>query len=255
MGVTIARGLEAARGAGARRAPVHDGHGLGAIHRRHTAHNGRGRSGVHAHRSAYHLGAGARETGAPRQRHGTTRQIVVQGHAHIVGRSKAGLGVLRQGHHDDVLEIGVDIGVDGRRRGGLVLHLLHGHRHGIGAGKGQLARSRFVQHDTQRVDVAGCSEVFALGLFRRNIVRGAQHRRGLVVHGVLGSGDAEVHHLHVAVGLHHDVLGLDVAMDDVLVVGHREGLAISAALRWLMAPRCWIAVFKSDPRTNSMTMK
>ena len=30
---------------------------------------------------------------------------------------------------------------------------------------------------------------------------------------------------------------------------------ISATLRWLMAPRCWMAVFRSEPRTNSMTMK
>ena len=54
---------------------------------------------------------------------------------------------------------------------------------------------------------------------------GAQHSGGFVVHGVLRPGDAEIHHLHVAVGLHHDVLRLDVAVDDVLVVGHGEGLA------------------------------
>ena len=65
----------------------------------------------------------------------------------------------------------------------------------------------------------------ALGLLRRDVMGGAQHSGGFVVHGVLRPGDAEIHHLHVAVGLHHDVLRLDVAVDDVLVVGHGEGLA------------------------------
>ncbi len=32
-------------------------------------------------------------------------------------------------------------------------------------------------------------------------------------------------HLHVAIGLHHDVLRLDVAMNDVLVMGNGERLA------------------------------
>ena len=54
---------------------------------------------------------------------------------------------------------------------------------------------------------------------------GAQHSGGFVVHGVLRSGDAEIHHLHVAVGLHHDVLRLDVAVDDVQIMRHRQGLA------------------------------
>ena len=109
--------------------------------------------------------------------------------------------------------------------GRLVLHLLHGHRYGVRAVEGQLARGGLVQHDAQRVDVAGGREILALGLLRRDVVGGAQHSGRFVVHGVLRPGDAEVHHLHVAVGLHHDVLRLDVAVDDVLVVGDGEGLA------------------------------
>ncbi len=225
VGIAVVRGLEAARGAGAACAAVHDRHGLGTLHRRHAAHDSRGRRGVHAHRRPHHLGAGAAEGRAGRQGDGPSGQVVVQGHAHVVGRGKALGGVLRQGHHDDVLEIGVDIGVDGRRRRRLVLHLLEGHRHRIGTVEGQPARGSLVQHNAQRVNVAGGGEVFALGLFRGNVVGGAQHGRGLVVHGILRPGNAEVHHLHVAVGLHHDVLRLDVAMDDVLVVGHGEGLA------------------------------
>ncbi|VWM24260.1 Uncharacterised protein [Collinsella intestinalis] len=42
---------------------------------------------------------------------------------------------------------------------------------------------------------------------------------------VLGARDAEVHHLDVAVGQHHDVLRLDVAVDDLVLVCNGEGAA------------------------------
>ena len=41
---------------------------------------------------------------------------------------------------------------------------------------------------------------------------------------VLGTRDAKVHHLDVAVRLHHDVLRLDVAVDDVVAVRDGERL-------------------------------
>ncbi len=116
-------------------------------------------------------------------------------------------------------------GLISTRRRRQVVHLLHGHAHGIGAVEGQLARGGLVQHDAQRVDVAGGGEVLALRLLRRDVVRRAQHGRGLCHDGVLRARDAEVHDLHVAVGLHHDVLRLDVAVDDVQIVRHGEGLA------------------------------
>ena len=53
----------------------------------------------------------------------------------------------------------------------------------------------------------------------------AQHRGGLGHDGILRARDAEVHDLHVAVGLHHDVLRLDVAVDDVQSVRHGKRLA------------------------------
>jgi len=42
--------------------------------------------------------------------------------------------------------------------------------------------------------------------------------------GVDEAGDAEVHHLDVAGGVQHHVLWLDVAVDDALAVGEREGV-------------------------------
>ena len=60
-------------------------------------------------------------------------------------------------------------------------------------------------------------------------MRGAEHAGGLLLGGVLGARDAEVHHFDVAVGLDHDVLRLDVAVDDVEAVGHGQRLANLAA--------------------------
>ena len=131
-----------------------------------------------------------------------------------------------------------------------------------GPSEGELARGGLVQHDAQRVDVAGGREIFALGLFRRDVVGGAQHSgRFVVQRESLRPGDAEVHHLHVAIGLHHDVLRFDVAVDDVLpswATVQRlctPAAPISAALRWLIAPRCCDRGLQVGTlRTNSMTM-
>ena len=42
---------------------------------------------------------------------------------------------------------------------------------------------------------------------------------------VFCASDAEVHHLDVAVGQHHDVLRLDVAVNDFVFMGYRQGAA------------------------------
>ena len=56
---------------------------------------------------------------------------------------------------------------------------------------------------------------------------------------VLGTGDAKVHYFDVAVRLHHDVLRLDVAVDDVVTVCHGECLAdLRANLGNLAAVEC-----------------
>ncbi len=54
---------------------------------------------------------------------------------------------------------------------------------------------------------------------------GTQHHLGLISRRVLRPGDAEIHHLHVAVWLDHDVLRLHIPVDDVLLMGSRERLA------------------------------
>ena len=92
------------------------------------------------------------------------------------------------------------------------------------------------QQNAHRVDVAADVERLAARLLGRHVLGGSDHE-------ALGGdawpacsaleqlGDAEVTHLHDVVGApfvvlaahDHDVLGLEVAMDDADVVRHREG--------------------------------
>ena len=41
---------------------------------------------------------------------------------------------------------------------------------------------------------------------------------------VLGARDTKIHDFDIAVGLHHNILGLDIAMDDVVFMSYRECL-------------------------------
>ncbi len=145
-------------------------------------------------------------------------EIGVHGLLHVVGRGKAVVRVFLQRAHDDGVELRVYLRVDLGRRDGRVVNLLHRHRHHVRAVEGQLAGGRLVHDDAQRVEVAGRAELFALRLLGADVVRRAEHR-GIVRHaGVARLRDAKVHDLHVAVGLDHDVGGLDVAVDDVVAV-------------------------------------
>ena len=84
------------------------------------------------------------------------------------------------------------------------------------------------RHHAQRVEVGPRADVLAHRLLGRHVVRGADgHPGGREETPLLRRtlGDTEVGDLHAAVGGDHDVLGLQVAVDDVLslrVVERRE---------------------------------
>ncbi len=86
--------------------------------------------------------------------------------------------------------------------------------------KGTRPVAHFVHHDAQRVDIRGGAEVLTTGLLGADVVGGSQHV--VVLRGGFGARDAKVHHLDVAVGQHHDVLRLNVAVDDLVLVGDRK---------------------------------
>ena len=101
--------------------------------------------------------------------------------------------------------------------------MLDGHRNGAVALKGQAPRQHFVQHHAGRINVRAGVDMLAPRLFRGDIMHGAE---GILRHGlrrVLQAGNAEIGHLHAAVPQHHDVLGLNVPVNDAAAVGVLQG--------------------------------
>ena len=168
-------------------------------------------------------GAGQNGGGAVDLRHASC-EVVAQHVVELQGGLEAVGGVLLHALEDDGLKRGVHGGVELRGRLGLLVDLLQGDGDGVVALKGHLARGGLVHDDAQGVDVGGGAKLLALRLLGRDVVGGAQDGVVLREVAVLGASDAEVHHLDVAIGLHHDVLRLDVAVDDVVTVGHGERL-------------------------------
>ena len=80
------------------------------------------------------------------------------------------------------------------------------------------------EHDSERVDIGRGRDRLAARLLGREVFAGAEHRPGLrdAVIDVQRAGDAEVGHLHLALAAEEDVLRLDVAVDEPVVVRERE---------------------------------
>jgi len=107
--------------------------------------------------------------------------------------------------------------------------LAHDRPGGIGA-EGHDARQHLIEDDAQGVDVRADVNPPTLRLLRRNVMRAAHEQAGLSEsgHGDV-SGDAEIHDFHRAIGRDHEVLRLDIAVDDAMLVsrlqscGHLSG--------------------------------
>ena len=110
------------------------------------------------------------------------------------------------------------------QRARLVGNLHNGDGNRPVAVKGQLAGQHLVQHNADRVDVGAGIGALALGLLGADIMHRADR---LVADGLAlragEAGNAEVHHLDGAVRQQHNVLRLDVAVDDALGVGVLQG--------------------------------
>ncbi len=128
--------------------------------------------------------------------------------------------VLRHGPLHDGDHGGGDRGVDGGQAGDRRLGVLERDAHGAVAIIGWPAREELEENDSQGVEVGLGGGHLASGLLRRHVAHGAEDvpRLGDLALGE-GSGDAEVDHLGLAVLAEEDVQGLDVAMDDPILMG------------------------------------
>ncbi len=101
--------------------------------------------------------------------------------------------------------------------------VLHGDRHLVLAVERHVPDEHLVEHDAQRVDVRLAVDVVPERLLGRHVVGGPEHApvggQALLVE---RAGDPEVGDLGRALAVDQDVLGLDVAVDDVARVGAAE---------------------------------
>ena len=133
----------------------------------------------------------------------------------------------RLGHHlpDDLEQLAL-LGILERRGGNLLHDVLVADGEGILTVERHATGETLVGHDAQRINVAATVERLRLGLLGTHVVRRADRHSGP---GQLAARrrlrDAEVGDHRVPVLIEHDVVGLDVAMDDFLLVGVGERAA------------------------------
>jgi hypothetical protein len=172
---------------------------------------------------AGHDGGGVVTAGDDRLARGEVLQVGGQ----RGGRRVAAGRLLLEAFEQDGLEIRGHRGVQRRGR----RHVLvddHAQRlDGIRALEGGQAGEDLVEHGAERVDVALLADLrdLARGLLGRHIARGADDgaRHGDLRMALQRLGEAEVHDVGLAVLVEHDVVGLDVAVDDAARVGVLDG--------------------------------
>ena len=143
---------------------------------------------------------------------------------HFHGALVAVFGVLFHGHHAHMDDGGGHIGGDGLDGRGLSVQVLHGHGHGAVPIEGHASGEHFVKHHAAAVNIAASVRRLTAGLLGAEIMDGAHNavalgQRGAIRH----AGDAEIRDLDVALGVDEDILGLDVPVDNAVLVGVLEG--------------------------------
>ena len=126
--------------------------------------------------------------------------------------------------HRDLLEAARDTGDEraGQRRA--AVDVLDGDGDGRLAVIGRAAREHLIHDDAEGIEIGPVVHPRALGLLRRDIVHGAERlaRQRALCRG--DARDAEVGDLDAAVLQDHDIVRLDIAMDNAAAVGVLERL-------------------------------
>ena len=116
-----------------------------------------------------------------------------------------------------------DVGPHLADGGNRVVHVAHGDRDEVVAVERHLTGQELVEDAAERVDVRLLVDRLAARLLGRDVVAGSHDRAGdRHPVDVERMGDAEVGYLRAAVGVDQDVLGLDVAVDEPVLVRKRE---------------------------------
>ena len=122
------------------------------------------------------------------------------------------------GVHGDLLEAERNRGIQLTRHGGVSVDMLDGNGHRRITVIRRAARQHFVHDNAEGIEVGTAVNLRTLGLLGRDIVDGAER---LTREGILSGGDAgnaEICDLDAAVLQNHNIVGLNVAVDNPTAV-------------------------------------
>ena len=132
-----------------------------------------------------------------------------------------------QGHilHNDLFQTTGNIGIHRRRQLGTTVDMLNGNGHRGFAIIRRPPRHHFIHNHAQGVQIGPIIDPAALSLLGRDVMNGAQGFLGQRI--ALGHepGNAKVCHLHGAILQHHNIMGLNVPVNDAATMGMFQCLA------------------------------
>ena len=140
-------------------------------------------------------------------------------------RIRPGFRILVQHARQQPGQIGWQLGAQGRCRDRCFIdHPVNNGRQAV-AIEGILPGEHFVQHGTQRKNIRASIYLASHCLFRRHVARRAEHLSDVGIVAVDEMGDPEIGQLDASAPPgDDDVGGLDVAVDDVVLVRERQRL-------------------------------
>ncbi len=115
-------------------------------------------------------------------------------------------------------------------------------------------REQLVEHCAQRIDVGCGRHRLALHLLRAGVIRrhqvgpGGRERFGARRFGIQQLGDAEIEQFRYAIGVHQDVAGFEIAVNDQLLVGVLDGVGHLPEQFQALAYRQLVRVGEGDQR-------
>ena len=126
--------------------------------------------------------------------------------------------------HRDLLQPDRDRRIELTRRNGLRVDVLDGDGDRRIAVKGRPSGQHLIHHNTERIKIRPCIHMRALGLLRRNVVYRAERLARKRALSRRHLRNAEVCDLDAAILEHHDVVRLDVTVDNAAAVRVLERL-------------------------------
>ena len=166
------------------------------------------------HLSRIHIGRCAAGTRIKPENHLRVLPQGLQILNHGCCRGIPGREIRAHGMQRNLLKAQRNAGIQLPRRNRRCINMLDGNGNRGFAVIGRLPGKHFVHHNTQRVKIGPCVHLCSLGLLRRDIMYRSQGLSGEGILCGIQPCNAKVGHLHTAILQDHNVVGLDIPVND-----------------------------------------